>query len=125
MKRCKDYSRHQQLLLPPDLNDWLEEGHLAYFIRDVVGELDLYQIYDDYHSQRGGQPAYQPGARWAGENLEVKVVTLLDFALRGGDEFYKALGPAHYLRRLHTYRLEHDLSRLQRELLLAGLERLS
>jgi len=33
---------------------------LAYFIRDVVGELDLSQIYDDYHSQGGGQPAYQP-----------------------------------------------------------------
>jgi transposase len=60
MKRFKDYSPDQQLLLPPDLNDWLEEGHLAYFIRDVVGELDLSQIYDDYHSPRGGQPAYQP-----------------------------------------------------------------
>ena len=60
MKRFKDYSPDQQLLLPPDLNDWLEEGHLAYFIRDVVGALDLSQIYDDYHSPRGGQPAYQP-----------------------------------------------------------------
>jgi transposase len=60
MKRFKEYSPDQQLLLPPDLNDWLEEGHLAYFIRDVVGELDLCQIYDDYHSRRGGQPAYQP-----------------------------------------------------------------
>jgi len=59
MKRFKEYSPDQQLLLPPDLNDWLEEGHLAYFIRDVVGELDLSQIYDDYHSRRGGQPAYQ------------------------------------------------------------------
>ena len=60
MKRFKDYSPDQQLLLPPDLNDWLEEGHLAYFIRDVVGELDLSRIYDDYHSRRGGQPAYEP-----------------------------------------------------------------
>ncbi len=60
MKRFKDYSPDQQLPLPPDLNDWLEEGHLAYFVRDVVGELDLSQIYDDYHSPRGGQPAYQP-----------------------------------------------------------------
>ena len=60
MKRFKDYSPDQQLLLPPNLGDWLEEGHLACFIRDVVGELDLSQIYDDYRSQRGGQPAYQP-----------------------------------------------------------------
>ena len=54
MKRCKDYSPDQQLLLPPDLNDWLEEGHLVYFIREVVGELDLSGIYDDYHSPRAG-----------------------------------------------------------------------
>lgn len=60
MKRFKEYSPDQQLLLPPDLNDWLEEGHLAYFIRDVVGELDLSAIYADYEGDRGGQPAYDP-----------------------------------------------------------------
>jgi len=60
MKRFKDYSPDQQLLLPPNLNDWLEEGHLAYFIRDVVGELDLSAIYADYECDRGGQPAYDP-----------------------------------------------------------------
>jgi len=54
VKRFKDYRPDQQLLLPLDLNDWLEENHLAYFIGDVVGELDLCQIYDDYHSDRGG-----------------------------------------------------------------------
>ena len=57
MKRCKDHSPDQQLLLPPHLDDWLAEGHLAYFIRDVVGELDLSRIYADYKSGRGGQPA--------------------------------------------------------------------
>jgi len=60
MKRFKEYSPDQLLLMPPNLNDWLEESHLAYFIRDVVGELDLSAIYDDYHSKRGGQPAYDP-----------------------------------------------------------------
>ena len=40
-KRFKDYSPDQQLVLPPNLHDWLEEGHLAYLMRDVVGELDL------------------------------------------------------------------------------------
>ena len=38
----------------------MEEGHLAYFIRDVVGELDLSAIYADYRWRRGGQPAYDP-----------------------------------------------------------------
>ncbi len=63
MKRFKDYRPDQQLLLPPDLNEWREEGHLAYFISDGVGKLDLCQIYDDYHSQRGGQPAPAPRGR--------------------------------------------------------------
>jgi hypothetical protein len=30
-------------LLPPDLRDWLPEGHLAWFILDVVDQLDLRQ----------------------------------------------------------------------------------
>ncbi len=60
MKRFKEYSPDQLLLMPLNLNDWLEDGHLAHFIRDVVGELDLSAIYDDYHFKRGGQPAYDP-----------------------------------------------------------------
>ena len=28
--------RDQPFLLPPDLRDWLPEGHLAWFILDVV-----------------------------------------------------------------------------------------
>jgi len=59
MKKFKEYNPDQQFLLPLDLNDWLEEGHLAYFIRDVVGELDISAIYADYESDCG-QPAYDP-----------------------------------------------------------------
>jgi hypothetical protein len=33
--------RDQPFLLPPDLRDWLPEGHLAWFILDVVDQLDL------------------------------------------------------------------------------------
>ncbi len=29
------------LLLPPDLRDWVAGNHLAHFIMDAVGELDL------------------------------------------------------------------------------------
>ncbi len=38
------YDPEQRLLLPPDLRDWLPEGHLALFISDVVDELDLRKI---------------------------------------------------------------------------------
>jgi hypothetical protein len=32
------------LLLPPSLRDWLPEGHLAYYVSDVVDQLDLSAI---------------------------------------------------------------------------------
>jgi hypothetical protein len=35
--------RGQPFLLPPDLRDWLPEGHLAWFVLDVVDQLDLIQ----------------------------------------------------------------------------------
>ena len=56
----RDYSPDQLLLLPPDLNEWLPEGHLVYFIRDIVGQLDLRAIYKSYDGSRGGQPPYHP-----------------------------------------------------------------
>jgi transposase len=51
----------QHLLLPPDLRDWLPEGHLALFVSDVVDELDLSAIVDAYERGDGrGQPPYHP-----------------------------------------------------------------
>jgi hypothetical protein len=33
--------RDQELLLPPSLREWLADDHLAWFVLEVVGELDL------------------------------------------------------------------------------------
>jgi hypothetical protein len=33
--------RDQPFWLPPDLRDWLPADHLAWFVRDVVDQLDL------------------------------------------------------------------------------------
>ena len=44
------YDPDQQLLLPAALQEWLPEGHLAYFISDVVDQLDLSQITDRYEA---------------------------------------------------------------------------
>jgi hypothetical protein len=33
--------RDQAFLLPPDLRDWLAADHLAWFVLDVVEQLDL------------------------------------------------------------------------------------
>ena len=56
----KPYCPDQMLLLPPDLKQWLPEGDLAYFIMDVVGELDLSPIRHSYSSSRAGQPPSNP-----------------------------------------------------------------
>ena len=39
-KRFREHQPEQMLLLPPSLQDWLPEGHLARFSSDVVAELD-------------------------------------------------------------------------------------
>jgi transposase len=56
------YSIDQRLLLPPDMREWLPEGHLALFLSDVVDELDLGALYaeretGDARGRRGFHPA--------------------------------------------------------------------
>lgn len=59
-KRYRAYVPDQMYLLPPSLRDWLPENHLAYFVSDVVSELDLSEIYQYYEKDRRGQPPYHP-----------------------------------------------------------------
>ena len=58
--RFKPYQPNQLLLLPPDMKQWLPEGDLAYFIMDMVNQLDLSAIYDSYDGTKGGQPPFDP-----------------------------------------------------------------
>ncbi len=51
------YDPQQQCLLPHALQDWLPEGHLAYFINDTVDALDLSAFHARY---AGGGPRNQP-----------------------------------------------------------------
>ena len=37
--------RDQSYLMPPSMRDWLSEGHLAWFIVDAVGQMDLREFY--------------------------------------------------------------------------------
>jgi transposase len=50
----------QPFLLPPDLRDWLPQGHLAWFILDVVDQLDLQPFYLAHRVDGHGHPAYHP-----------------------------------------------------------------
>ena len=54
------YDPDQQLLLPAALQQWLPEDHLAYFISDVVDQLDLSEITARYEQERRGGPPYNP-----------------------------------------------------------------
>ncbi|WP_017878968.1 IS1182 family transposase [Janthinobacterium sp. CG3] len=51
------YNQHQQMLLPHALQDWLPEGHLAYFVSDTVDSLDLSAFHARY---AGGGSRNQP-----------------------------------------------------------------
>ena len=56
----RPYSPGQELLLPPSLNEWLPEGHLAYFVSDVVEELDLSAFYARYEGNGRRNSPFDP-----------------------------------------------------------------
>jgi transposase len=59
-KTFRAFDPHQVLLLPPSLDDWLPEDHLARFVAELVDEvLDLTPILADYTDKRG-YPPYDP-----------------------------------------------------------------
>ena len=53
-----DCDRKTPYLLPPSLEDWLPEGHLAGFVVEIVEQLDLRSLKDSY-AGRGSCP-YNP-----------------------------------------------------------------
>jgi transposase len=59
-KTFRPYDPNQILLLPPSLEEWLPEGHLARFVSELVEEaLDLSAIRAAYTEERG-YPPYDP-----------------------------------------------------------------
>lgn len=60
MKRYRPYQPEQCLLLPPSLDEWLPDDHLARFVSDVVEELDLRPIFASYEREARGYPPYNP-----------------------------------------------------------------
>src|SRR5215218_7846830 len=53
-------AREQGFLLPPDVREWLAAGHLAWFVIDAVGEMDLSAFYAAYRRDGHGRAAYEP-----------------------------------------------------------------
>lgn len=67
--------RDQPMLLPPDLRDWLDDDHLAWFVIDAVAELDLEPFYASYRADGHGAAAHDPQM----------MVTLFAYAYAVGD----------------------------------------
>jgi hypothetical protein len=59
-KNYRDYEPDQLFLMPPSLREWLPEDHLAYFISDLVDDLNLCEIEGTYRDENRGQPPYHP-----------------------------------------------------------------
>jgi transposase len=61
----READREQLFLMPPSVAEWLPEGHLAWFILDVVKELDLSGFYATYRADGKGGAVYDPEAMLA------------------------------------------------------------
>src|SRR5512132_1112350 len=59
-KTYRPYVPEQDLLLPPSLRDWLPEDHLAFFVSDLIDQLDLSAITATYEDEERGYPPYHP-----------------------------------------------------------------
>ena len=59
-KTFRPYEPNQDFLMPASMRDWLPTEHLAYFISDIVDQLDLSAILVRYASEERGYPPYHP-----------------------------------------------------------------
>lgn len=66
--------RDQQFLLPTSMADWLSEGHLAWWVIEVVETIDTARLHLLHPNDGPGRPAYDPDM----------MLTLLLYAYMGG-----------------------------------------
>ena len=52
--------REQGYMMPPSLQEWVPEGDLAWFIVDIVGRMELRELYAAYREDGWGAVAYAP-----------------------------------------------------------------
>jgi transposase len=53
--------REQDFLMAPSVREWLPEGHLAWYLLDVVERLDVDAFYGVYRVDGSGRAAHDPG----------------------------------------------------------------
>lgn len=52
--------REQIYLMPPSLQEWLPEGHLAWFVLDAVEQMDMEPFHRRYRADGWGAAAFEP-----------------------------------------------------------------
>jgi transposase len=77
----KECNREQIYLMPPSLQEWLPEKDMAWFIIDVVEQMDLSAYYRKYRADGRGQEAYDPSM----------MVALLLYAYSNGIQSSRAI----------------------------------
>lgn len=53
-------NRDQQFLLPPDMRDWLPEGHFVWWLLEVLGRLDTKELHKLRRRGAQGRTGYDP-----------------------------------------------------------------
>ena len=59
-KTFRPYVPEQDFLPPPSYRDGLPDDHLAFFVSDLVDQLDLSAITAGYEAEERGYPPYHP-----------------------------------------------------------------
>jgi transposase len=85
--------REQAFLMPPSLVDWLPADHLAWFVVQAVGELELDAFYASYRPDGHGRAAYEPAM----------MVSLVLYAYATGE--YSSRGIERHCRQDIAYRV--------------------
>jgi transposase/signal recognition particle subunit SEC65 len=111
-KQYRTYQPNQCYLMPPSLDEWLPQDHLARFVNEIVDELDLSAIYASYEQELKGYPPYHPGMMmrvllyayavgvYSSRKIERRIHE--DIAFR-----YLAAGNFPDFRTINTYRKRH------------------
>jgi hypothetical protein len=58
MSNFRNFDRDTGFLLPPSVNDWLPERHLARFVAEIVDALDVSAMSNSYRGS--GSASYRP-----------------------------------------------------------------
>src|SRR5215813_10083974 len=70
MSNFRDVDRQTGFLLPPSVDEWLPQRHLARFVVEVIDGLDLRALVGSYRGS--GSASYHSGLTWSRPSASCK-----------------------------------------------------